>query len=151
MTKERADQNLGELLKIAEDRMYRNKLMERKSTRSAIIYSLQKTVQEKSLEMGEHAVRLKSMALDAGRAIGLPDDKLDELSLLAMLHDIASWQYRIRYWVNRVDYFLKNGKRCKVTSRSATGLWNQHRSWPVLERHCLLITNGGMGRATPKG
>ena len=89
VTKERADQNLGELLKIAEDRMYRNKLMERKSTRSAIIYSLQKTVQEKSLEMGEHAVRLKNMSLEVGRAIGLPDDKLDELSLLAMLHDIG--------------------------------------------------------------
>ena len=89
VTKERADQDLRELLKIAEDRMYRNKLMERKSTRSAIIYSLQRTVQEKSLEMGEHAVRLKSVALDVGRAIGLPDDKLDELSLLAMLHDIG--------------------------------------------------------------
>ncbi|HUJ89623.1 MAG TPA: HD domain-containing phosphohydrolase [Syntrophorhabdales bacterium] len=89
VTKERADQELRELLKTAEDRMYRNKLMERKSTRSAIIYSLQKTVQEKSLEMGEHAVRLKSVALEVGHAIGLPDDKLDELSLLAMLHDIG--------------------------------------------------------------
>jgi diguanylate cyclase (GGDEF)-like protein/PAS domain S-box-containing protein len=89
VTKEKADQDLYELLKTAEDRMYRNKLMERKSTRSAIIYSLQRTVQEKSLEMGEHAVRLKSVALDAGRAAGLPDDKLDELSLLAMLHDIG--------------------------------------------------------------
>lgn len=89
VTKERADQDLRELLKTAEDRMYRNKLMDRKSTRSAIIYSLQRTVQEKSLEMGEHAVRLKSMALDVGRAAGLPDDKLDELSLLAMLHDIG--------------------------------------------------------------
>jgi diguanylate cyclase len=89
VTKESADQDLRELLKTAEDRMYRNKLMERKSTRSAIIYSLQRTVQEKSLEMGEHAVRLKSLALDVGRAAGLPDDKLDELSLLAMLHDIG--------------------------------------------------------------
>ncbi len=89
VTKERAEQDLHELLKTAEDRMYRNKLMERKSTRSAIIYSLQKTVQEKSLEMGEHAVRLKSVALEVGHAIGLPDDKLDELSLLAMLHDIG--------------------------------------------------------------
>ncbi len=89
VTKGRADQELRELLKTAEDRMYRNKLMERKSTRSAIIYSLQRTVQEKSLEMGEHAVRLKSVALEVGHAIGLPDDKLDELSLLAMLHDIG--------------------------------------------------------------
>jgi HD-GYP domain-containing protein (c-di-GMP phosphodiesterase class II) len=29
------------------------------------------------------------VALEVGHAIGLPDDKLDELSLLAMLHDIG--------------------------------------------------------------
>ncbi|MBP1731267.1 MAG: sensory box protein [Deltaproteobacteria bacterium] len=88
-TKEKADQDLQEVLKTAEDRMYRNKLMERKSTRSAIIYSLQKTIQERSHEMEEHAVRLKSVALEVGRAVSLPEDKLDELSLLAMLHDIG--------------------------------------------------------------
>jgi diguanylate cyclase (GGDEF)-like protein/PAS domain S-box-containing protein len=88
-TKEESTQDLRDVLKTAEDRMYRNKLMDRKSTRSAIIYSLQRTVQERSLEMGEHAVRLKNVALDVGRAVALPDDKLDELSLLAMLHDIG--------------------------------------------------------------
>jgi len=88
-TKEEPTQDLRDVLKNAEDRMYRNKLMDRKSTRSAIIYSLQKTVQERSMEMGEHAVRLKTVALDVGRAVALPDDKLDELSLLAMLHDIG--------------------------------------------------------------
>lgn len=88
-TKEEPDQDLRDVLRNAEDRMYRNKLMDRKSTRSAIIYSLQKTVQERSMEMGEHAMRLKGIALDVGRAVGLPDDKLDELSLLAMLHDIG--------------------------------------------------------------
>ena len=41
------------------------------------------------MEMGEHAVRLKNVALEVGHAVGLPDDKLDELSLLAMLHDIG--------------------------------------------------------------
>jgi diguanylate cyclase (GGDEF)-like protein/PAS domain S-box-containing protein len=88
-TKEDPTQDFRDVLKNAEDRMYRNKLMDRKSTRSAIIYSLQRTVQERSLEMGEHAVRLKNVALDLGRAVALPDDKLDELSLLAMLHDIG--------------------------------------------------------------
>jgi HD-GYP domain-containing protein (c-di-GMP phosphodiesterase class II) len=88
-TKEEPDQDLRDVLRNAEDRMYRNKLMDRKSTRSAIIYSLQRTVQERSMEMGEHAMRLKAVALDVGRAVALPDDKLDELSLLAMLHDIG--------------------------------------------------------------
>jgi len=69
--------------------MYRNKLMDGKSARSAIIHSVQRTVQERSLEMRDHALRLKNVALDVGRAIALPEDALDELSLLAMFHDIG--------------------------------------------------------------
>ncbi len=87
--KEEPHQDLRSVMKAAEDRMYRNKLMDGKSARSAIIHSLQRTVQERSLEMGDHARRLKNMVVEVGRAIALPEDKLDELSLLAMFHDIG--------------------------------------------------------------
>jgi diguanylate cyclase len=87
--KEEPNQDLRNVMKAAEDKMYRNKLMDGKSTRSAIIHSLQRTVQERSLETGDHALRLKNMVLEVGRAVALPEDKLDELSLLAMLHDIG--------------------------------------------------------------
>jgi diguanylate cyclase (GGDEF)-like protein len=87
--KEEPDQDLRNVMKAAEDRMYRNKLVDGKSTRSAIIHSLQRTVQERSLETGDHALRLKNMVVEVGRAVALPEDKLDELSLLAVLHDIG--------------------------------------------------------------
>lgn len=89
VTKEQPGDDIWKLFKEAEDRMYRNKLLENKSTRSFIILSLQKTLREKSHETEEHAKRLLKTALDIGRAVGLSDSKLDELALLAALHDIG--------------------------------------------------------------
>jgi|GEM_PF-557888 len=77
------------VVKEAEDRMYSRKLLERDSISSSIISSLETTLQEKSYETEEHAIRLRKMALLLGRALKLSDNKLNELSLLSTLHDIG--------------------------------------------------------------
>jgi len=76
-------------VKEAEDRMYRRKLLERDSISSSIISSLERMLQEKSFETEEHAVRMKKLALAMGHSLNLPEDKLNELSLLSTLHDIG--------------------------------------------------------------
>lgn len=86
---ENAAQNIQELFRMADERMYRNKLLESKSARNAIIVSLQKTLYEKSNETEQHAERLKNLALDIGDRIGLPQNQRDDLVLLAKLHDIG--------------------------------------------------------------
>jgi HD-GYP domain-containing protein (c-di-GMP phosphodiesterase class II) len=43
----------------------------------------------KSQETEEHAERIKNLAQMVGKEIGLPQEKLDELALLATLHDIG--------------------------------------------------------------
>ncbi|MGI5839719.1 MAG: HD domain-containing phosphohydrolase [bacterium] len=87
-TKTEPGQNIRAVIKEAEDRMYRNKLLGR-SARSNIITSLGKSLWERSYETEEHALRLRDLALYLGRQMGLSAAKLDELSLLAMLHDIG--------------------------------------------------------------
>ncbi|HYB20346.1 MAG TPA: HD domain-containing phosphohydrolase [Thermodesulfobacteriota bacterium] len=89
VTKLDLSQDFRTIMKEAEDRMYRNKLLESKSVRSSIISSLQQTLFEKSHETEEHTRRLKQLAVQIGRAFGLPDSVLDELALLATLHDIG--------------------------------------------------------------
>lgn len=87
-TKE-ANQSIQDVLKEAEDRMNRNKLLEVKSSRSSILASLQKTLQEKTHETEEHELRLQNLALKIGKTLGLSGSELDELVLLAALHDIG--------------------------------------------------------------
>ena len=88
-TKRFENENMLDIFKDAEDRMYRNKLLESKSSRSSIISSLQKTLSEKTHETDQHCQRLKEHALIIGRALGLSVSSLDELVLLTTLHDVG--------------------------------------------------------------
>ncbi len=77
------------VLQTAEERMYRNKMVESKSARSSIIFSLEKALLEKNYETKGHIKRVKTLSRNLGKAIGLPDNDLVDLALLAVLHDIG--------------------------------------------------------------
>jgi diguanylate cyclase (GGDEF)-like protein/PAS domain S-box-containing protein len=88
-TKTRKAQNIQDIIKEAEDRMYQRKLIENKSIQSSIISSLEATLWERSHETEEHGRRLKELALKLGRVARLAPSELDELALLSALHDIG--------------------------------------------------------------
>ncbi|MFT8351231.1 HD domain-containing phosphohydrolase [Clostridium saccharoperbutylacetonicum] len=81
--------NTENVMSLAEKRMYRSKLMENKSARSAAIQSLLKTLHEKDSETEEHTMRIKWLSLKLGKKLGLTTEKLDELEILSSLHDIG--------------------------------------------------------------
>lgn len=88
-TKRTADQDIRLVFKQADDRMYKNKLVESKSLKSSIIASLKKTLHERTCDMGEHSDRLKDLALRLARRLGFTPSQMDDLELLALLHDIG--------------------------------------------------------------
>ncbi len=81
--------SLGNVLKRAEERMYRHKLLESRSTRSNIISSLEQTLNEKDIETLEHTKRIRKMCVKVGNRMGLSHEEMDELVLLGALHDIG--------------------------------------------------------------
>ncbi len=87
--KRHKDTDILDVLKEAEDNMYKKKLSESKSVRSAVLNTLLKTLQAKSYETEEHALRMLNIAWKIGERIGLPDSELNRLSLLITLHDIG--------------------------------------------------------------
>jgi len=88
-TKNKAEENIWQVLREAEEWMYRNKLLQGKSYRNAVISSLKATLFEKSMETEEHAERLKGISLKIAKRQGLSAKQMDELELLAVLHDIG--------------------------------------------------------------
>ncbi|NMB26269.1 MAG: diguanylate cyclase [Firmicutes bacterium] len=82
-------EGLGDVISRAEERMYRQKLFEGSSIRSAIIASLTNTLRERSLETEEHAERTRELATALGRRLGLSANRSAALSLMATLHDIG--------------------------------------------------------------
>jgi diguanylate cyclase (GGDEF)-like protein/PAS domain S-box-containing protein/putative nucleotidyltransferase with HDIG domain len=77
------------VMSLAEKRMYRNKLMENNSARNATISSLLRTLHEKHSETEEHTMRIKILSLRLAKRLNLSQDKLDEIELLSLLHDIG--------------------------------------------------------------
>ena len=88
-TRRRCDEPLNEVIGRAEERMYRQKLVEGRSIRSAIIASLTNTLRERSFETEEHAERTRQLATALGQRLGLSANRLAALSLMATLHDIG--------------------------------------------------------------
>jgi len=88
-TKETLRQDIQIIVADAESNMYKNKLVEKESLTSSIIFALEQALYEKSNETKEHADRMHELALKLGKSIKLPSHQLDELSLLASLHDIG--------------------------------------------------------------
>lgn len=77
------------VIKLAEERMYRNKLLESRSAKSSILSSLEQSLHEKHIETEEHTRRIAQMCVQIGKRMGLTQEELDEVTLLSLLHDIG--------------------------------------------------------------
>lgn len=88
-TKDKVDMELDKVINRADDRMYKNKLKDSSKVRNNMLSSLEKKLRDKTYESDEHINRIKELALKLGAKINLSEIKLEELELLARLHDIG--------------------------------------------------------------
>ncbi len=88
-TKDTPDQSVDQVMKDAEDYMYRRKLLDRNTTHGSILHSIETTMHESSNGTEEHSNRLIKLSIQLGSALGLSGDQLLELDLLSRLHDIG--------------------------------------------------------------
>jgi PAS domain S-box/diguanylate cyclase (GGDEF) domain len=82
-------QSMQKVIKEAEAKMYRNKLLETRSTRNAFIRSLEKTLWANSHETREHCLHLQEVALKLADLIELSESETIKLKMLASFHDIG--------------------------------------------------------------
>ena len=87
--KTEAGQEINSVVKEAEEAMYKNKLIEGKAARRAIIESLKVTLHERLGESEAHLAWFREMAVRFGRAVKLEEDELAKLGLLADLSNIG--------------------------------------------------------------
>jgi diguanylate cyclase (GGDEF)-like protein len=142
-TKVDESQDLGEILKAAEDKMYKNKLMSGKSIRNSIITSLKTTLYENSFETEEHSGRMTQMCKKFGEVLELPKSKIEELVVLAALHDIGKVAIPDEILskpgkltteeMNQVKKHPEIGyriaKSCPEISHVAEGILSHHERW----------------------
>ncbi len=81
--------SLTELVRTADERMYREKLNRSSSNRSQLIESLLAALSERDVETEEHSRRMSVHAIAMGKQLGLTSDALNNLELLTRVHDIG--------------------------------------------------------------
>ena len=83
------NKSIYDALKEAEDKVYRQKLLQKNSLSSSMIYSLQIGLQTKSLKTEVHTEKVLQYSLAIGQRLSLPMSVMDELTIVAKLHDIG--------------------------------------------------------------
>ena|GEM_PF-941785 len=127
-SKVEASQDMQEIINLAEERMYRNKLLYHHSDQNSLIVSILKTMHERDFLNEDEIEKLRYLALDFGKIAGLNMNELEELELLADLHDIGNLS-------------IPDDIFAKADAPTA-------EEWKVIRKHCELGYN--IARSLPE-
>lgn len=142
-TKSNESQDIKEVLKTAEDKMYKNKLMSGKSIRNSIITSLKTTLYENSFETEEHSGRMTQLCKDFGKLLELSKSKIEELAAIATLHDIGKvaisdvilskpgklTSEEMKQVKKHPEIGYRIAKSCPEIAHLAEGILSHHERW----------------------
>lgn len=81
--------SLDDVRKLAENDMYRHKILERKSIKNKAISAILKTLTEKYEAERIHSDRVSDLSVKLGEVLGLAKSELLELKTAALFHDIG--------------------------------------------------------------
>lgn len=87
--KEDLTDSIIDVLKRAEDRMYKNKLVQSKDRKKEVLKSILFKLKSETDEVKRHLKHVEKVSLALGVEIGFDANELNNLSLLAVVHDIG--------------------------------------------------------------
>lgn len=88
-TKQNADTPLKEIIANAENEMYKDKTMNRKSVNKDIIDTIVETLHLKNPKEKQHSIAVRELCSKVGYALHLPEPEIDKLKRVGYLHDIG--------------------------------------------------------------
>ncbi|SDM48304.1 HD-GYP domain-containing protein, partial [Halarsenatibacter silvermanii] len=83
------EEKFEDFMARADGRMYKDKLTKAYSAENKLVQNMLNALSAKSQETMEHAMRMTELAHRLGEKIGLSNEQINNLSLLASLHDIG--------------------------------------------------------------
>ncbi len=83
------DEPSAQMLKRAEEDMYKKKVLEGQSVRNRAIMSILSMLADKYEEERVHSERVSELCMTVGASLGVTGEDLEELRMAGMLHDIG--------------------------------------------------------------
>lgn len=88
-TKEKAGDDMMEVLKRADDMMYKSKLLESRSIKNSAVKTILRTLHEKNPREEIHSNQVSVFCRQIGASMGLSNSQITDLELLGKIHDIG--------------------------------------------------------------
>ena len=88
-TKTEMEQDINVVLKIAEDYMYKHKMVETTSIRGKTIDMMLNTLYEKNVREEKHSRRVSELCAQIGSALNLQENIVSKLRATGLVHDIG--------------------------------------------------------------
>jgi diguanylate cyclase (GGDEF)-like protein/PAS domain S-box-containing protein len=88
-TKNSMTENINGVVREAESKMYRNKLIDKQVTGNSVITSLEQALQQRKYETKEYRQSFIDCAARFGEALKLEEKEMKDLKLLAMICDVG--------------------------------------------------------------
>lgn len=88
-TKQKVTEDINQIFKRADDKMYQKKIKESEKVKKSLIKKLKANLYKVSQETKEHNKRMKKMALKLAERINLPPEEKRKLKLTVEYHDIG--------------------------------------------------------------
>lgn len=88
-TKVSVDQSLKEIMANAENAMYKDKTMNRKSVNRDIIDNIVETLHSRSIREKQHSIVVSQLCGEVGSALHMPEPEISRLKKAGYLHDIG--------------------------------------------------------------
>lgn len=83
------DEDAKLIIKKAEDRMYREKINDNKSSRGRTLHLILKTFYLKNRHEPKHSKNVSKIGVEIGNAMGLDKDEINHIKLVGLMHDIG--------------------------------------------------------------
>jgi len=83
------EESMHDVLKVADDNMYREKLHSSQSVRSSSVQTLAKALEVRDFVTGGHADRLQHLIVELAQNVGLAENRLSDLRLFGRFHDVG--------------------------------------------------------------
>jgi len=87
--KTKEEETMNEVIKRAENNMYKIKIIEGKSARGKAIQTILKTLNDKYKEEEVHSIRVSRLCKQMAKALQMPEYQTKELELAGLVHDIG--------------------------------------------------------------
>lgn len=88
-TKHNSEEDIQDILKKAEERMYRKKMTESQSMRNKTVMIILKTLNEKNERERKHSERVSLICEKIGVALGCGSQTINDLKIAGLMHDIG--------------------------------------------------------------